>query len=285
MHACVQSRQRQPGIQRAFILVLLVPVTTAELGAFLRSRRERLTPAEVGLPPGGRRRTPGLRREELALISGVSTSWYTFLEQGRDVRPSAQVLEALAGALALTGDERDHLMRLGGLAPVEPEPGPETVDPGLADLVDALDPRPAYVTAASFDVLVGNAAARELFTGMGASDEAPGNVALWVFTDPRAAEVLVDREEVARGVLARLRAATARHPDDARVAAVVETLRRESAEAAAWWTRQDVREDRSGTKRVRHPRLGEVTLAHTVLHPAERPDLTLVVYGRCPPGT
>jgi hypothetical protein len=102
-----------------------------------------------------------------------------------------------------------------------------------------------------------------------------------VFTDPAADEVLVDREEVARGVLARLRAATARHPDDARVGAVVETLRRESAQAAAWWTRQDVREDRSGTKRVRHPRLGEVTLAHTVLHPAERPDLTLVVYGRC----
>ncbi len=262
------------------ILVLLVPVTTAELGPFLRSRRERLSPADVGLPPGGRRRTPGLRREELALISGVSTSWYTFLEQGRDVRPSAQVLEALAGALSLTGDERDHLMRLGGVAPADPEPGPETVDPGLADLVDALGPRPAYVTAASFDVLVINDAARELFLGMPSEgSEAPGNVALWVFTDPRADEVLVDREEVARGVLARLRAATARHPDDARIGAVVETLRRESAEAAAWWSRQDVRDDRSGTKRVRHPRLGEVTLAHTVLHPAERPDLTLVVYG------
>jgi transcriptional regulator with XRE-family HTH domain len=255
-------------------------VTTAELGTFLRGRRERISPADVGLRPGGRRRTPGLRREELALISGVSTSWYTFLEQGRDVRPSAQVLDALAGALALTGDERAHLMRLGGLAPAEPGPGPEAVDPGLADLVDALGPRPAYVTAASFDVLAMNDAARELFLGMsGTATEAPGNVALWVFTDPRAEEVLVDREEVARGVLARLRAATARHPDDRRVAAVVDTLRRESTEADAWWPRQDVRDDRSGTKRVRHPRLGEVTLAHTVLHPAERPDLTLVVYG------
>jgi transcriptional regulator with XRE-family HTH domain len=251
----------------------------ADLGTFLRSRRERLAPAEVGLPPGGRRRTPGLRREELALISGVSTSWYTFLEQGRDVRPSVQVLEALAGALSLTGDERDHLMRLGGFAPATRGPGPETVDPALADLVAALGPRPAYVTAASFDVLTINDAARELFTGMTAPGGPPANVALWVFTDPRAGEVLVDREEVARGVLARLRAATARHPDDARVAAVVETLRRESAEAAAWWSRQDVREDRAGTRRVRHPRLGEVTLAHTVLHPAERPDLTLVVYG------
>ena len=252
-------------------------MTTVDLGAFLRSRRERISPADVGLPPGGRRRTPGLRREELALISGVSTSWYTFLEQGRDVHPSAQVLGALAGALALTGDERDHLMRLGGLAPAEPEPGPEAIDPGLADLVDALDPRPAYVTAASFDVLAINDAARELFLGM--TTAPPGNVALWLFTDPRAGEVLVDREEVARGVLARLRAATARHPDDARVAAVVGTLRRESAEADAWWSRQDVREDRSGTKRIRHPRWGEVTLTHTVLHPAERPDLTLVVYG------
>lgn len=254
-------------------------MTSVELGTFLRSRRERISPADVGLPPGGRRRTPGLRREELALISGVSTSWYTFLEQGRDVRPSAQVLEALAGALALTDDERDHLMRLGGLAPTTPEPGPESIDPGLADVVDALGPRPAYVTAASFDVLAMNDAARELFTGMTDAGGSPGNVASWVFTDPRAREVLVDREEVARGVLARLRAATARHPDDARVAAVVETLRRESAEADAWWSRQDVREDRSGTKRVRHPQLGEVTLAHTVLHPADRPDLTLVVYG------
>ncbi|MCD2192193.1 helix-turn-helix transcriptional regulator [Actinomycetospora endophytica] len=259
----------------------MVLVTTAELGAFLRSRRERISPSEVGLPPGGRRRTPGLRREELALISGVSTSWYTFLEQGRDVRPSAQVLDALAGALSLTGDERDHLLRLGGLEPAAPEPGPETVDPGLADLVDALGDRPAYVTAASFDVLAINDAARKLFAGMTGT---PGNVALWVFTDPRADEVLVDREEVARGVLARLRAATARHPDDARVAAVVETLRRDSPDAAAWWSRQDVRDDRSGRKRIRHPELGEVTLTHTVLHPAERPDLTLVVYGhRCAP--
>jgi hypothetical protein len=173
---------------------------------------------------------------------------------------------------------RRRWLRLGGLAPTTPESGPETIDGGLADLVEALGPRPAYVTAASFDVLAANDAARELFTGM-TGTASPANVALWVFSDPRAREVLVDREEVARGVLARLRAATARHPDDARVAAVVETLRRKSAEAAAWWPRQDVREDRSGTKRVRHPRLGEVTLAHTVLHPAERPDLTLVVYG------
>jgi transcriptional regulator with XRE-family HTH domain len=258
-------------------------VTTAELGAFLRSRRERISPVDVGLPPGGRRRTPGLRREELALISGVSTSWYTFLEQGRDVQPSVQVLDALAGALSLTGDERDHLMRLGGLAPAMPSPGPEPVDPGLADLVDALGDRPAYVTAASFDVLAINDAALDLFLGMSGPTGSPGNVALWVFTDPRAGEVLVDREEVARGVLARLRAATVRHPDDARVAAVVETLCRESAEAAAWWSRQDVRDDRSGRKRIRHPRLGEVTLTHTVLHPAERPDITLVVYGRCAP--
>ena len=255
-------------------------MSTAELGTFLRSRRERISPADVGLPAAGRRRTPGLRREELALISGVSTSWYTFLEQGRDVQPSTQVLEALAGALSLTHDERDHLMRLGGLAPSEPGSGPEVVDPGLADLVDALDPRPAYVTAASFDVLAVNDAARELFSGIGGSAAgAPGNVALWVFTDPQAEKVLVDRGEVARGVLARLRAATARHPDDARVAAVVRTLRARSAEADAWWPRQDVRGDRSGTKRVRHPRLGEVTLAHTALHPAERPDLMLVVYG------
>ena len=250
---------------------------SGELGAFLRHRRERRSPDDVGLPAGGRRRTPGLRREEVALVSGVSTSWYTFLEQGRPVRPSAQVLGAIAGTLGLTDDERDHLFRLAGLVPDSPAPGPERVDPALADLVDALDPRPAYVTAASFDVLALNTAARTLLRGI-----AP-NVALWVFTDPTADEVLVDREEVALGVLARLRSASARHPDDGRVAAVVAQLRETSPEAAAWWTRQDVRDDRSGRKRVRRPDGTVATLTHTALHPAERPDLTLVVYGPSDP--
>jgi transcriptional regulator with XRE-family HTH domain len=244
-----------------------------ELGAFLRHRREHRSPDDVGLPAGGRRRTPGLRREEVALVSGVSTSWYTFLEQGRPVRPSAQVLGAISGTLGLTDDERDHLFRLAGLVPDAPAAGPERVDPALADLVDVLNPRPAYVTAASFDVLAANDAARTLFRGI------TPNVALWVFTDPLADEVLVDREEVALGVLARLRAARARHPDDGRIAEIVAQLRESSAEAARWWDRQDVRDDRSGRKRVRRPDGGVVTLTHTALHPAERPDLTLVVYG------
>ncbi|WP_018334085.1 helix-turn-helix transcriptional regulator [Actinomycetospora chiangmaiensis] len=243
-----------------------------DLGAFLRHRRERRTPDDVGLPAGGRRRTPGLRREEVALVSGVSTSWYTFLEQGRPVRPSAQVLGAISGTLGLTDDERDHMFRLAGIAPDGPSAGPG-VDAALADLVDALDPRPAYVTAASFDVLAANAAARTVFRGI-----AP-NVALWVFTAPAADEVLVDREEVALGILARLRAASARHPDDGRIAEVVTQLRETSSEAARWWSRQDVRDDRSGRKRLRRPDGTVVTLTHTALHPAERPDLTLVVYG------
>ncbi|WP_233159338.1 helix-turn-helix transcriptional regulator [Pseudonocardia sp. MH-G8] len=247
--------------------------SVSELGSFLRHRRERRSPADVGLPGGGRRRTPGLRREEVALVSGVSTSWYTFLEQGRPVRPSAQVLGAVAGTLGLTDDERDHLFRLAGLAPEGPAAGPERIDPGLADLVDAVDPRPAYVTAASFDILAINAAARSLFCG------AVPNLALWVFGDPAAEELLVDHEEVALGLLARLRWANACHPDDRRIAEVVAQLRETSADAARWWTRQDVRDVRSGIKRVRHPEHGVLTLTHTALHPAERPDLTLVVYG------
>jgi transcriptional regulator with XRE-family HTH domain len=278
MHACVQSRQRQPGIQRAFILVLLVPVSTAELGAFLRSRRERLTPAEVGLPPGGRRRTPGLRREELALISGVSTSWYTFLEQGRDVRASGQVLDALARALRLTDAERAHLRALAGDGPRATDVGEpvEVVSDEVAGVPALLDPNPAYVTGRAYDLLAWNAAAVRWFRGPW--DDPRPNLARWVFTDPRSREVLVDWEQVAQGVLARLRAGAGRHPGSPDFVRPERELRSASPEADAWWARYDVATSQAGTKRVRDADGREQRFAYASFAVTDAPEQVLTVY-------
>jgi transcriptional regulator with XRE-family HTH domain len=249
-----------------------------ELGAFLRSRRERISPAEAGLPTTGRRRTPGLRREEIALLAGISATWYTYLEQGRDVRPSAQVLEALATALGLGEHERDHLFHLAGDTRAEQADEPEPLAPGVAAVPAMVEPNPAYVTGVRYDVLCYNAAAAELFTGISAMPEP--NLARWVFTEPAARQVLVDWEQEAHTVLARLRAAAGRHPDHPRFTRLVDELHAASAEVRAWWPRYDIQISRAGSKRLRHPRLGVITMAHTAFHVADRPEQTLVIYSR-----
>ena len=247
-----------------------------ELGVFLRSRRERITPAEAGLPSTGRRRTPGLRREEIALLAGISATWYTYLEQGRDVRPSDQVLRALAAALRLSEHERDHLFHLAGNTRAEEPDEPETVAPGVAAVPSLVEPNPAYVTGASYDLLACNTAAAELFSDITASPRP--NLARWMFTSPAAREVLMDWEREAQGLLARLRAAAGRHPGHPRFTCLVEELHAASPEVRAWWPRYDIQVSHAGTKRLRHPRLGPVTLAHTAFHVADRPEQTLVVY-------
>ncbi|SEB33095.1 Helix-turn-helix domain-containing protein [Amycolatopsis tolypomycina] len=247
---------------------------STELGAFLRSRRERLAPADAGLPATGRRRTPGLRREELALLAGISATWLTYLEQGRDVRPSGQVLDALARALRLTGAEQEHLHRLAGGRATSGESAAEEAAPEVAGVPALLGDNPAYVTGICYDVLALNAAAEELFRGIGLG----GNVVRWLFTDAAAREVLLDWEREARGVLARLRAIAGRHPGHPRVTRLVAELTEASPEVRAWWPQYDVQFSHAGHKRLRHPRLGPVTVAHAAFHVAERPEQTLVVY-------
>lgn len=249
-----------------------------ELAAFLRARRERTAPADVGLPMSARRRTPGLRREELAMLAGISATWYTYLEQGRDVRPSEQVLMAIARALGLDDAERAHLLSLA--ADTGPAPLPvELIAPEVAAVPALVEPAPSYVTGATTDVLAWNAAAAELFGGLLAVPTGTRpNLARWVFLDPAARQVLVDWPEVAQTVLARVRRNAGRHPDDPRFAVLVGELRERSAEAAAWWPRYDIATSQSGTKAVRHPTRGGLTLTYASFTVADAPEQVLVVY-------
>ena len=247
---------------------------STELGMFLRSRRERIAPADAGLPVTGRRRTPGLRREELALLAGISATWLTYLEQGRDVRPSDQVLDALARALRLNAAEHEHLRRLAGGGPTPGENAPERAAPEVAGVPALLGDNPAYVTGLCYDLLAHNAAAAELLQGI----EPDGNLVRWILTAPAAREVLIDWEQEARSVLARLRAIAGRHPDHPRVTRLVTELTEASPEVREWWPRYDIQFSHAGRKRLRHPRLGPITVPHAAFQVADRPEQTLVIY-------
>ena len=256
------------------------------LGQLLRSRRERLAPAEVGLPAGGRRRTAGLRREEVAMLANLSTTYYTFLEQGRPVRPSAQVLDALAAALRMSAAERRYLQVLAygpgdaASAGTEVTAPPERVAEGVDGLVQRLEPFPTYVKGRRWDVLAANPAARELFTDWAGLPAGERNLVRWMFTTDRAREVYLDWETEARAMLGRFRLAAARHPDDPDFKALIAGLHRDSQPVRDWWPRHDVTTMGSGSKKLLHPRLGPVLYTHVVLQVADSPDQTLVTYSQ-----
>jgi len=263
----------------------------AALGQLLRSRRERLVPADVGLPAGlsaGRRRTAGLRREEVAMLANLSVTYYTFLEQGRPVRPSGQVLDALASALRMSAAERRYLHVL-AYGPVSDSGGalsapggsapPELLDPAVADLVQRLEPFPTLVKGRRWDVLAANPAARELFGDWPAGPPGERNLVRWMFTTDQAREVYLEWEPEARAMLGRFRLSAARYPDDPDIAALIAELQRDSDHVRDWWPRHDVTAiGGSGSKKLRHPRLGPVEYSHAVLQVADQPDQTLVTY-------
>jgi transcriptional regulator with XRE-family HTH domain len=256
---------------------------SAEVASLLRSRRDRLQPGDVGLPAGARRRTRGLRREEVAQLASISTTYYTFLEQGRDIRPSRQILDAVADALRLTGAERGYLHELvhGSSAvpgPAAPDGGAEKLPAAVADLVDRLDPDPTYVSGRCWDVLAANRAARLLWADWPALPPPERNIVWWTFMHPAARSVLVDWAAEASAQLARFRAAAARHPGDPQFAALIDRLHAGSPEVRAWWPRHDVAPLSSGTKRIRHPALGEVTFQHVVLQLADDPEQKIVTF-------
>lgn len=256
-----------------------------EAADLLRSRRARLQAADVGFPAGFRRRTQGLRREEVAQLAGISTTYYTFLEQGRDLRPSRQVIDSLARALRLDDAERLHLHELvGDERPTRSDDDAEEVVPAaVAALVDRLDPHPTYVTGRRWDVLAANRAARTLWADWPALPADRRNILWWTLVEPSARAVLVEWEMEARAQLARFRAAVARRPDDPRVQSLLDRLLAASPEARQWWPRHDIAPLSSGVKRLRHPELGEIALQNVVLQWADDPELKIVTFAPAEP--
>jgi transcriptional regulator with XRE-family HTH domain len=254
-------------------------VDRSELADFLRRCRTRLDPADVGLPQGARRRTPGLRREEVAQLAGMSTDHYTRMEQARGSRPSRQMIAAVARALRLNADERDHLFHLAGEEPPRDRPATEHVRPGLLLILDRLTDTPAQVVSDRGDILAQNAMGKALSGDASARPEAERNAVWRYFTDPSARELFPpeDRDRAARTAVSDLRAVLAGRPDDARLAALVRGLRAGSREFARLWEAHDVSVRRSDVKRFQHPVVGLLELDCEVLLSPEH-DQRLVVY-------
>ncbi|MGW1074100.1 helix-turn-helix transcriptional regulator [Streptomyces sp. NPDC002537] len=244
------------------------------LAEFLRSRRERITPRDVGIPAGPRRRTPGLRREEVAQLSGVSVTWYTWLEQAREITVSRQVLESLARALLLDAAERRHLFALAG----EPLPEPAPADgpgPALQRLVDALDPCPAYLLDADWNLVAWNRAEAGLIGDPARLPPERRNLLRLMFTDPALRTLVVDWPGQARHLLAQFRSDAERRVGDARLERLTRELRRESPEFATWWEAHDVTDFLPNRREFRHPRAGLLTFDYVKLAALDAPGVKL----------
>ena len=228
--------------------------------------------------PGIRRRTPGLRREEVAQLANIGTSWYVWLEQGRDVHPSAQVLESLAQALRLTPNERRHLFLLAG-QPLPPHERhvEESVSPALQQMLDDLNPTPAYVMGRRYDYLAWNKAADGLFAISEASSLYARNLIWRVFTSLTMRE-RPNWELIARSSLAEFRAANARYPGDTWFEELIEEFKQVSPEFRQWWPHHDVRSSLDGYKVIEHPTLGHLEFEHLTLQVLSDPDVRMMIY-------
>jgi transcriptional regulator with XRE-family HTH domain len=251
----------------------------AELGEFLRASRSRLRPADVGLPDDGappRRRTTGLRREEVAQLSGVGVTWYTWLEQGRDISPSVQVVDALARALLLDADQHRHLRELAGLTVPEHAAPRDDVRPRLQRLVDAAAPNVASVYDRHFDYLVWNEPYVRVRHDPGRLPPERRNLLWMMFTDPDNRARMAHWESAARAVLSQFRATAGQRPDS-RYAQLVSSLTEASPEFVRWWAQYQVRSFRPATIAMDHPTAGRIALELFQVRPVEHPDLLLVL--------
>ena len=252
----------------------------AELAAFLRAQRARLRPADVGLPEDshpGRRRTPGLRREEVAEIAGVSVTWYTWLEQGRNISASEQVIDAVARALRLDPDQRRHIRGLAGLSTAPGETDVHDALPRLQRLVDAAAPSIASVYDRHFDYVVWNIPYQRLRHDPSTVPASRRNLLWMMFGDEENRSRLVRWEPAARAVLSQFRAAAGQRPGDPRFATLVAELSQVSPEFREWWAEYPIRSFRPATIAVDHPGTGMIELEMFQLRPVEHPDMLLVL--------
>jgi transcriptional regulator with XRE-family HTH domain len=253
------------------------------LGTYLKDRRTKLDPAAFGFS-ATRRRTPGLRREEVAQRANVSATWYTWIEQGRGGAPSADVLDRIARALMLTDVEREHIFLLAlGRPPEVRYQASEGVTPRLQRVLDALELSPAIVKTSTWDIVAWNRAASAVLADYAALPVEQRNVLRLMFGDPRVRERQLDWESVARFVVAAFRADAARAGASQEVAALVDELSRTSPEFAAMWSSHDVRSYGEGTKQLRHSGVGMIGMEYSSFAVDGRPDLSMVIYNPATP--
>jgi transcriptional regulator with XRE-family HTH domain len=255
------------------------------LATFLRSRRERITPEQVGLPAGGRRRTPGLRREEVAQLAGVGVTWYTWLEQGRDIKVSEQVLDAIAGTLQLDPIERTHLYTLAGAGVPRIEQQCRAISPALQRMLRQLEPFPASVQNARTDILAFNRSYDALMSGVSELPFDECNVLWQAFTNPVWRKSIVDWETDSPRLVATFRAAMANHIAEPGWKTLVKRLRAASPEFDALWDQHEISSPENRTKRFLHPRLGLMRLDFTHLWLGPRSEIVLKTYTPVDNGT
>jgi transcriptional regulator with XRE-family HTH domain len=250
-----------------------------ELSSFLKTRRARISPGQVGLTEGIRRRTPGLRREEVAQLAGVGVTWYTWIEQGRDVQVSTQVLEGIARALKLNWDERKHLFLLADQSPpIDPIHPQEIVSPLLLQALDQFGSNPAYITGQRWDLLAWNQAACAVFGDFKSLPLQERNILWFVFMNENLRQILVDWEAHARLVIAQFRVNYSRFVGDPWFAELINALEVASPEFRLLWIEHDILGRTDGCKEIDHPLIGRLALNYVVFKVADSPNLEVVMY-------
>ena len=249
-----------------------------ELAAFLKARRARVTPEDVGMAPGLRRRTPGLRREEVAQLAGVGVTWYTWLEQGRPINASEQVLRAIARTLKLDGAEAGHLFTLAGLQPTVPAADSCMLTPEIQTILDPLSPPPAAISNARYDILRWNTAYEALFPGATLTDTGRRNTMWCTATVPECCNAFVNRAEELPRMVAVLRSGYGQHVGEPYWEDFIRDLIGASPEFARLWAQQDVATHSIRHKVFRHAAVGEVRMSATNLSAMGMPEGRLVVY-------
>jgi transcriptional regulator with XRE-family HTH domain len=253
-----------------------------ELARFLRTRRERITPEQVGLPESARRRIRGLRREEVAVLAGLSPTWYTYLEQARDIRPSPEVLDSLAAVLQLTEDERQYLheLALGHVENAFAVTPVGMVNSLVAELVQLAGQTayPLYALDYTGEVIAWNDACRVWYTDWADLPGIERNMVWWILMNPEARERIVDWQDDARDIVARVRGWSLRFPHDPRVSELITRLSAESEEFERWWPDHEVRGRRLRPRRFRIEGLGIRSMRLAVVHPADDPNVTMAFH-------